>query len=241
MKFLSKKCWGLKLAVSCFVGAALICLIAGEIGQTGMEAVLRFDLNWGSKYAYRTKSKEILSSGIFRYFGVAIFDGSQHLGIRMPNFGSVYTLHPLVFLSKWISTQLLTQLYVFLNISLLFYFIAITFKSWDLKYWKTATLFSSTALSGEFFILLIHLDWAVTVATFCGIFTLITVLTDKSLFMSHLNSSDVTRVLAKFLFAFSALITSHPVGFFIAIPIIIAIAIRLVKIRLNSKHTLKIF
>ncbi len=205
-----------------------------------MEAVLRFDLNWGSKYAYEPNSRKVLGSGIFRYLGVPIFDGAQHLGIRLPNFASNYTLHPLVLLSRWTSTYTLTQLFVFLNISLAFYFIAITFKSWELKYWKTATLFSSTALSGPIFILLIHLDWAVWVTTFCGIFSLTTLLVDKSLYVSKLSTSDLYRMLAKIIFTFSALITSHPAGFFIAIPLFILIAIRFTNLRPSSNHCLKI-
>lgn len=240
-KSLVKKFTGFKIILSCFIGAALICLIAEAIGQTGMEAVLRFDLNWGSKYAYQTNSKKVFGSGIFRYFGVPIFDGSQHLGIRLPNFASNYTLHPLVFLSKWISTYRLTRLYVFLSISLVFYFISLTFKSWNLKYWKTATLFSSTALSGPIFIFLIHLDWAITVTTFCGIFTLTTVLVDKALYLTQLSTSDLHRVLAKLVFAFSLLITSHPVGFFIAIPLFVLSAIRFVRLRPISIPYLKFF
>ena len=239
-RFLAKKRTGLKLAIFCLVGSALICLIADAIGQYGMEAVLRFDLNWGSKYAYQTNSNSVIGSGIFRYLGVPIFDGVQHLGIRLPNFAANYTIHPLVFLSSYITTYRLTQLFVFLNISILFYFIAITFKSWELKYWKTATLFSSTALSGPIFILLIHLDWAVWVATFCGIFTLTTLLVDKSLYVPKLSTSDLNRLLAKLIFTFSALITSHPAGFFIAIPLFILIAIRFVKLRPNLRQVSEI-
>ena len=237
---LAKKLTGLKIAISCLVGSALICLIADAIGQYGMEAVLRFDLNWGSKYAYQTNSNSVNGSGIFRYLGAPIFDGAQHLGIRLPNFAANYTIHPLVFLSSYITTYPLTQLFVFLNISILFYFIALTFKSWELKYWKTATLFSSTALSGTMFILLIHLDWAVTATTFCGIFALTTVLVDKSLFELKSSTHDLHRVLAKIIFAFSALITSHPAGFFIAIPLFILIAIRFVKLRPNIRHVSEI-
>ena len=239
-RFLAKKRTGLKISISCLVGSALICLIADAIGQYGMEAVLRFDLNWGSKYAYQTNSNNVIGSGIFRYLGVPIFDGVQHLGIRLPNFAANYTIHPLVFLSSYITTYRLTQLFVFLNISILFYFIAITFKSWELKYWKTATLFSSTALSGPIFILLIHLDWAVWVATFCGIFTLTTLLVDKSLYVPKLSTSDLNRLLAKLIFTFSALITSHPAGFFIAIPLFILIAIRFVKLRPNLRQVSEI-
>ena len=239
-RFRTKKRTGLKIAIFCLVGSALICLIADAIGQYGMEAVLRFDLNWGSKYAYQTNSNSVIGSGIFRYSGVPIFDGVQHLGIRLPNFAANYTIHPLVFLSSYITTYRLTQLFVFLNISILFYFIALTFKSWELKYWKTATLFSSTALSGTMFILLIHLDWAVTATTFCGIFALTTVLVDKSLFELKSSTHDLHRVLAKIIFAFSALITSHPAGFFIAIPLFILIAIRFVKLRPNIRHVSEI-
>jgi len=239
-KYLFRKSIGLKIAVSCFLGSALICLIADAIGQYGMEAVLRFDLNWGSKYAYQTNSNNVVGSGIFRYFGVPIFDGIQHLGIRLPNFAANYTIHPLVFLSRYITTYPLTQLFVFLNISILFYFIALTFKSWDLKYWKTATIFSSTALSGTMFILLIHLDWAVWATTFCGIFTLTTVLVDKSLYVAKINTHGLHRVLAKIVFAFSALITSHPSGFFIAIPLFILIAIRFVIIKPSLRHVTEI-
>jgi len=237
---LAKKHTGLKIAISCLVGSALICLVADLIGQYGMEAVLRFDLNWGSKYAYQTNSNDLIGSGIFRYLGVPIFDGIQHLGIRLPNFAANYTIHPLVFLSRYITTYPLTQLFVFLNISILFYFIALTFKSWELKYWKTATLFSSTALSGTMFTLLIHLDWAVTATTFCGIFALTTALVDKSLYVPKLSTHDLHRVLAKIIFAFSALITSHPSGFFIAIPLFILIAIRFVKLRPNLRHVSEI-
>ena len=239
-RFLAKKRTGLKIAISCLVGSGLICLIADAIGQFGMELVLRFELNWGSKYAYQTNSNSVIGSGIFRYLGVPIFDGVQHLGIRLPNFAANYTIHPLVFLSSYITTYRLTQLFVFLNISILFYFIAITFKSWELKYWKTATLFSSTALSGPIFILLIHLDWAVWVATFCGIFTLTTLLVDKSLYVPKLSTSDLNRLLAKLIFTFSALITSHPAGFFIAIPLFILIAIRFVKLRPNLRQVSEI-
>jgi len=239
-KFLFRKNIGLKIAVSCFLGSALICLIADAIGQYGMEAVLRFDLNWGSKYAYQTNSNSVVRSGIFRYLGVPIFDGVQHLGIRLPNFAANYTIQPLVFLSSYITTYRLTQLYVFLNISTLFYFITLTFKSWELKYWKTATLFSSTALSGTMFILLIHLDWAVTATTFCGIFALTTLLVDKTLYLPKLNTHDLHRVLAKIIFAFSALITSHPAGFFIAIPLFILIAIRFITLKPSLKHVTEI-
>ena len=242
--FSSKRLWTnsteLKIAVSCLVGSALICLIASFIGQFGMEGVLRFDLNWGSKYDELTNSKETFSSGIFRYLAIPVFDGSQHLGIRLPNLGSNYTLHPLVFLSSWISTQTLTQLFVFLNIFFLFYFIAITFKSWDLKYWKTLTLFSSFALSGELFIFIIHNDAGAFVGVFCGIFSLITVLVDKSFYSSKLRTSDLYRLLAKLLFVFGALVTSHPRGFFIAIPLFILSAIRFVNLRPDPKHSLKI-
>ena len=239
-KGISKKCTGLKIATSCFVGSILICLISGMIGQYGMEAVLRFEPNWGANYEYNTNSRGLLSSGVFRYLGVPIFDGIQNLGIRLPNFRSNYTIHPMVFLSRYVTTYKLTQLFVILNLSILFYLIALTFKSWDLKYWKTTSLFSSTALSGTIFILLIHLDWAVTVVTFCGVFSLITVLVDKSLYVSNISTSDLYRVLAKLIFTFSVLITSHPVGFFVAIPLFVAITLRIVKLRSNFKRVLEI-
>ncbi len=239
-KYFSKEYTGFKVAISCFGGSFLICLIANVIGQYGMECVLRFELNWGANYAYQTNSKDIFSSGIFRYLGVPIFDGSQHLGIRLPNFASNYTIHPMVLLSRYLTTYTLTQLFVFLNISALFYFIALTYKSWDLKYWKFATLFSCTALSGIPLILLVHHDGAVWVPTFCGIFSLITTLVDKSLCISNFSRADSHRLLAKLIFAFSALITSHPAGFFIAIPLFIAIILRFVKLRSNFKRTLEI-
>ena len=221
----------LKVAIACLGGSALICLIANVVGQYGMESVLRFELNWGSKYAYQTNSNDVIGSEIFRYLGVPIFDGVQHLGIRLPNFAANYTLHPLVFLSRRVSTYTITQLFVFLNISFLFYFIALTFKSWNLKYWRSATLFSSTALSGTMFILLIHLDWAVTATTFCGVFALTTALVDKSLYVPKLSTSDLQRLLAKLIFAFSVLVTTHPAGFFIALPLFIAITFRIIKLK----------
>lgn len=238
--FRFKKCLSLNLAISSFLGSALICIIADVIGQYGMEGVLRFDLNWGSKYVYQTSSKEVPGSGIFRYFGVPVFDGIQHLGIPLPNLGANYTLHPLVFLSRWVPTQALTQLFVLSNISFLFYFIAITFKSWDLKYWKTSSLFSSAALSGVIFIFIIHNDAAAFIGVFCGIFSFITILVDRSLYMFELKTSDLHRVLAKLIFAYSALITTHPRGFFTAIPLFIFIAIRFVNLRPESKHIFKI-
>ena len=238
--FLFKKFTDLKVAASCLGGSLLICLIANVIGQYGMESVLRFEPNWGAKYAYQTNSKGVLSSGIFRYLGVPIFDGIQNLGIRLPNFRSNYTIHPMVFLSRHITTYTLTQLFVFMNLSILFYFVALTFKSWDLKYWKSATLFTSTALSGPIIILLVHLDWATTASTFCGVFGLTTVLVDKSLYVSKLSTSDLHRVLAKLIFAFSALITTHPVGFFVAIPLFVAITFRFVKSRSNFKRVSEI-
>ncbi|CAB4750126.1 unannotated protein [freshwater metagenome] len=214
--------------------------MANVIGQYGMESVLRFESNWAAKYAYQTNSKGIHSSGIFRYLGVPIFDGFQHLGIRLPNFSSNYTIHPMVFLSRYVATYTLTQLFVIMNLSILFYFIALTFKSWDLKYWKSATLFTSTALSGPIIILLVHLDWAATAATFCGVFGLTTVLVDKSLYVSNFSTSDLQRLLAKTIFVFSALITNHPVGFFVAIPMFVAITFRFVTLRPDPKHGLKI-
>lgn len=238
---LAKKRTSLKLAISCLAGSALICLIANVIGEYGMESVLRFESNWGAKYDYENNPKGVLSSGIFRYLGVPIFDGIQNLGIRLPNFRSNYTIHPMVFVSRFVNTYTLTQLFVFMNLSILFYLIALTFKSWGLEYWKTATLFSSTALSGTMFILLIHLDWAVTATTFCGIFALTTTLVDKSLYVPKLTPSDLHRILAKLIFAFSVLITTHPVGFFIAIPQFILIAIRFVKLRLSLRHVSEIF
>ena len=221
----------LKVAIACLGGSALICLIANVVGQYGMESVLRFELNWGSKYAYQTNSNDVIGSEIFRYLGVPIFDGVQHIGIRLPNFAANYTLHPLVFLSRRVSTYTITQLFVFLNISFLFYFIALTFKSWNLKYWRSATLFSSTALSGTMFILLIHLDWEVWATTFCGVFALTTALVDKSLYVPKLSKSDLQRLLAKLIFAFSVLVTTHPAGFFIALPLFIAITFRIIKLK----------
>ena len=237
---IANKRTGLKIAVSCFCGSFVICFVANFIGQYGMEGVLRFDLNWGAKYDYETNSKGVLSSGIIRSLGVPIFDGTQHLGIRLPNFGTNYTLHPLVFLSSYITTHPLTQLFVYLNISILFYFIALTFKSWDLKYWKTATLFSSTALSGVIFVLIIYHDAAAFVAVFCGVFSLTTALVDKSLYVSKLSTSDLNRLLAKFIFAFGALITSHPVGVFIVIPLFVAVTFRFVKLRSSIKRVSEI-
>ena len=236
---LSKKNTALKLAISCLAGSALICLIASVIGEYGMESVLRFESNWGAKFDDENDPKEVLGSGIFTYLGVPIFDGIQNLGIRLPNFRSNYTIHPMIFISRFVATYTVTQLFVSMNLSILFYLIALTFKSWGLRYWKTATLFSSTALSGTMFILLIHLDWAVTAATFCGIFALTTVLLDKSLYTPKLSTSDFHRVLAKIIFAFSVLIATHPVGFFIAIPLFILIAIRFVKLTLRLGHAIK--
>ena len=238
--YLPKEYTSLKIVVSCLGGSFLVCLLANVIGQYGMEGVLRFELNWGAIYAFQTNSKEIFNSGIYRYLGVPIFDGSQHLGIRLPNFGSNYTIHPMVFLSQYLTTYILTQLFVFLNISVLFYFIALTFKSWNLKYWKSATLFSCTALSGTAIILLIHLDWAVTIIAFCGVFSLTTALVDKSLYTSNLRRTDSRRLLAKLIFAFSALITSHPAGFFIAVPLFIAITNRFIKSRPKLRHVSEI-
>ena len=190
------------------------------IGQFGMEGALRFDSNWGASYG----SPELHgNSGVFKYFGIPVWDGGQHLGFRLPNLVANYTLHPMVFLSQWIATPILSSLFVFLEVTVLFYLIALTFISWDCKNWAYFSLFSAFALSGPIFIFLIHNDYSVMVGTFSGIFTLVTILIDKALYTEKWLPADLSRLTVKLIFVFSSLITGHPRGFFIALPIVLII------------------
>ena len=195
-----------------------------------MEGALRFDSNWGASYGSQTIGK---SSGLVKYFGIPVWDGGQHLGIRLPTLSANYTLHPFVFLSEWASTSQLTLLFVLLEIAVLFYVITLTFISWDLKNWKLSSLFSTFALSGPILIFLIHNDYSVMVGTFSGIFTLITILIDKALYTEKWLPTDLSRLTIKLIFVFSSLITGHPRGFYIALPIIIVILVKLFQLRRN--------
>jgi len=220
----------LRLATFCLLGSSIICLLSRIIGQYGMEKVLRADSNWGASYGSQAIGK---SSGLIKYFGVPVWDGGQHLGIRMPNFTANYTLHPLVFLSKWISTSGLTLLFVLLEVAVLFYLIALTFISWDLKNWRLLTFFSAFSLAGPIFIFLIHNDYSVMVGSFSGIFTLITILIDRALYAENWLPSDSSRLTVKLIFAFSSLVIGHPRGFFIALPLALVLLIKFGQLRRN--------
>jgi hypothetical protein len=195
-----------------------------------MEGTLRFDSNWGASYDSRELQR---NSGVFRYFGVPVWDGGQHLGIRLPTLSANYTLHPFVFLSEWASTSQLTLLFVFLEVAVLFYVVTLTFISWDLKNWGSLSSFSNFALSGPIFIFLIHNDYSVMVGTFSGIFTLVTILIDKALYTEKWLPTDLSRLTIKLVFAFSSVLTGHPRGFFIALPLTLIILIKFCQLRRN--------
>ena len=212
------------------MGSLIIYALAKVIGQYGMEGALRFDSNWGASYGSQKIGR---GSGLIKYFGVPVWDGGQHLGIRLPTLSANYTLHPLIFLSQWVKTSILTSLFVILEVTVLFYLIALTFISWELKNWGLLSLFSTFALSGPIFIFLIHNDYSVMVGTFSGIFTLITILIDKAMYTKIWASTDFSRITAKLVFAFSSLVIGHPRGFFIALPMVLIILIKFYQLRRN--------
>lgn len=220
----------LKVAIFCLLGSSIICLLSRIIGQHGMEGVLRFDSNWGASYGSQAIGK---GSGLIKYLGVPVWDGGQHLGIRMPTLSANYTLHPLVFLSEWVSTSGLTLLFVLIEVAVLFYVITLTFISWDLKNWGLLSFFSTFALSGPILIFLIHNDYSVMVGTFSGVFTLITILIDRALYTEDWLPSDLSRLTIKLIFVFSSLVTGHPRGFFIALPLALVLLIKFVQLRRN--------
>ena len=220
----------LKVATFCLLGSLSICFLSKVIGQYGMEGALRFDSNWGASYG----APELHgNSGVFKYFGVPVWDGGQHLGIRLPTLSANYTLHPLVFLSEWVSTSQATLLFVLLEIAVLFYVITLTFISWDLKNWGLLSLFSTFAISGPIFIFLIHNDYSVMVGTFSGIFALITIFIDKALYTKKWLPTDLSRLTIKLIFVVSSLLTGHPRGFFIALPMALIILVKLFQLRRN--------
>ncbi len=162
-----------------------------------------------------------------------MWDGGQHLGIRLPTIGANYTLHPLVLLSQWVTTPILTSLFVILEVAVLFYLIVLTFISWELKNWALLSLCSTFALSGPIFIFLIHNDYSVMVGTFSGIFTLTTILIDRALYTEKWLPADLSRLTIKLIFVFSSLLTCHPRGFFIALPMAVIILVKLFQLKQN--------
>lgn len=71
------------------------------------------------------------------------------------------------------------------------------------------------------------------VGTFSGIFTLTTILVDKALYTKIWTSTDFKRITAKLIFAFSSLVTGHPRGFYIALPLVLVISVKLLQLRRN--------
>lgn len=187
-----------------------------------MEGTLRFDSNWGASYGSQELHR---SSGLFKYFGVPVWDGGQHLGIRMPNLSANYTLHPIVFVGVGLNFTIDCIIRAFRNCRIVlcggpyFYFVGV-------KELGLIIIFLNFCIIWSNFYFLVHNDYSVMVGTFSGVFTLITILVDKALYKEIWATADFNRITAKLVFVFSSIVTGHPRGFFIAFPLVLIISIK---------------
>jgi len=204
-------------------GVSLVLLAVAEVvGSQDYESSFRFDSNWGSRYLLTNPFSAPPTTGVIRFFGVGVFDGSQGLGHRMPTFASTNQAHFLSILGDWLPAHLLSLGYVWMAMAFSWATLDLVNKSWNGTSSFAIRVWISSVIATPTFAYLLHNDWLVHLAGLMGVFSVVAALFHRSLW--ELQSADTqlsTEAVTLLVGSLLLIAPSHPIMWLTIAPVAI--------------------